>query len=84
MAKHIHDAPKKVKYDLIFFPDLLPEALYNTSKLCSREESLTVHLFLKEYYQVMGFRTIDIPFDTSEKRVEFILNTIAGYKNQSS
>lgn len=64
------------QYDLIFFPDPLPENQYQKTELCSYSESLRMHLYLKEFYLNLKYTVIDVPVDSPENRMKFILDSI--------
>lgn len=63
-------------YKFIFIIDPLPENLCGKNDLSSYSDSLSRHYFIMRYYIGCGYKTTRVPFDTVEKRVEFILNYI--------
>lgn len=71
------NACKKHAYDHVF---LLPpwEAIYqeDNERFETFEEALQVHKYLKQIYQDFGYECIDVPFDTVEKRADYILKII--------
>lgn len=82
MAQRILDIPYNDRYDLIFFLDPLPEELYDKPEelACTRAQSLAIHEYLQKAYTDRGFPIVEVPFDTSVKRMAFILEAIRRFK----
>lgn len=84
MAQHLLDIPNKNRYDLVFLLDPLPEDLYEKNKRaelnCTRAQSLEIHECVKKAYTDMGFPIVDVPFDTPEQRMAFIIEVIRNFK----
>ncbi|MBU2997328.1 ATP-binding protein [Cellulophaga baltica] len=65
------------KYDIIFL--LPPWKEIHTSdneRYENFEEALKIHDFLKKTYKKFGYKIIEVPKDTIENRVTFILNNV--------
>lgn len=64
-------------YDIVFI--LKPcEAIYETDneRYENFEQTLDIHKHLLSTYQYYNYNLIDVPFDTVENRIDFILNTL--------
>ncbi len=71
------DTCKNSMYDYVFV--LKPwEAIYTSDneRYENFEQALKIHDYLLNTYKTYNYKLIDVPFDTIEKRTEFILNTI--------
>lgn len=69
---------KKIHIDVVFFLDPLPEQYYKQTEIRREtyEEAMKIHAFLKKFYKDLGYMSINVPFDTVEKRADFILDAI--------
>ncbi|NMH86188.1 AAA family ATPase [Flavivirga algicola] len=68
---------KDSTYDIVFI--LKPwEAIYKSDneRYENFEQALSIHKHLLKTYQDFNYNLIDVPFDTIEKRTDFILNTL--------
>ena len=74
MSEAMINVPKNNKYDLIFFLDPLPIELYH-HELCDSETSLRQHEHIKKFYKDLGYNIIEVPFDSPEERMKFILKS---------
>lgn len=64
-------------YDIVFI--LKPyKAIYETDneRYENFEQALDIHKHLLNTYQYYNYHLIDVPFDTIENRIDFILNTL--------
>lgn len=65
------------KYNYVF---LLPpwKAIYKSDneRFESYDEAKKIHIALEAIYKKFGYHTINVPFDTVENRVDFILNAL--------
>lgn len=64
-------------YDIVFI--LKPhEAIYkkDNERYENFEQALDIHKHLLNTYQYYNYNLIDVPFDTVENRIDFILNTL--------
>ena len=68
----------KFDYNCIFIFEPVPKILYQQTE--SRQETwaeaMQIHIALLKWYAEHEFRIIHVPFDTVEKRIEFILSHI--------
>ena len=75
--KKFIDACNKHPYDAVFI--LKPwKAIYKTDneRYENFEEAKIIHKHLVNTYQTYNYQLIDVPFDTVEKRTDYILNII--------
>lgn len=81
LPQDLVDEIQKTDLELVFFLDQLPEKYYKNTDIRqeSQEESLKIHGFLKEEYKKTGLKIIDVPFDTVENRVKFILDSVSKF-----
>lgn len=71
------DVCKDSVYDCVFI--LKPwQDIYvsDNERYESFEDALKIHEHLLNTYQTFNYKLIDVPFDTVEKRVDYILNTL--------
>lgn len=78
-----HDLVQKLEahkndYALIFFFEPLPKELYYTTEVRYEtwDEAMEIHQTLLAGYKQYDFKIVHVPFDTIEKRVDFILSQI--------
>lgn len=73
-----NDACKEHPYDLVF---LLPpwKEIYvsDNERYESYEQAVSIHGHLKESYRRSGYEPIEVPTDTIEKRLSFILEQLS-------
>ncbi|QTE22857.1 AAA family ATPase [Polaribacter cellanae] len=69
---------KKYKYDCIFhFSPWQEIHTTDNERYETFEQSVTIDKFLVEAYEELGYKIIDVPFGTVEKRTNFILNSLS-------
>lgn len=78
VPQEFYDEAMESKYDLVFLINPLPEQFYQQTELRRESylESQNLHKFLKEGYENFGYKVIEVPFDTAEKRVQFIIDRV--------
>ncbi len=66
------------KYDTVFFFDPVPPQFYKQKAFspCDQIESAKIHDFLRRSYEDMGYVIIDVPFNTPQERVKYILREL--------
>lgn len=68
---------KTYRYDFVF---LMPpwEDIYTTDneRYETFEQSLAIHNHLHRTYKSLGYRVVEVPHGTVEKRIQYILNVI--------
>jgi len=81
LPQDLVDEIQKTDLELVFFLDLLSKEYYENTNVRqeSQEESLKIHNFLKEEYKKTGLKIIDVPFDTVENRVKFIVDSVSKF-----
>ncbi|QFZ53654.1 ATP-binding protein [Oceanihabitans sp. IOP_32] len=75
--KYFRDVCKDTVYDSIFI--LKPwQDIYvsDSERYESFEQAVGIHEHLLKTYHSLNYTLIDVPFDTVEKRVDYILNTL--------
>ncbi len=78
MSAALRDSVKKSSYDLVFLLEPLPKEQYKQTEIRSEnyEKSLAIADQLKKAYEEKKYTVIAVPFDTPQKRADFILNYI--------
>ena len=75
------DLGKRHRYDFVF---LMPpwEEIYATDneRYESFEQSLAIHNHLQRTYKTLGYRVVEVPPGTVEKRIQYILNVIQTFQ----
>ena len=76
MPQNLYDLAAHQHYDHVFFLDLVPRQLYQTTQFRgeSYDVALKMHHFFLEKYRRTGLAIVPVPFDTIENRAYFILN----------
>lgn len=79
LFEHLQLTAKELTYQFVF---ILPpwKDIYETDneRRESFEEANAIHQNIKEAYENIGYRTIEVPIDTIENRLKFILQQING------
>lgn len=74
-------AGKKYRYDFVF---LMPpwEDIYTTDneRYETFEQSLAIHNHLQRTYKSLGYRVVEVPHGTVEKRIQYILDVIKTFQ----
>jgi len=72
---------KKHRYDFVF---LMPpwEDIYSNDneRYETFEQSLAIHNHLQKTYKKLGYRVVEVPHGTVEKRISYILNVIETFQ----
>ncbi len=73
-------------YEYVYIMHPLPRRLYATDTVRreSYTKSLQIHRQIVRFYKQFGYRPCIVPFDTVEKRVQFILKRIKQAESRSS
>lgn len=79
-------AEHKADYAIVFFFEPVPAVFYQSTDVRSetRVEALKIHQALLAGYVQHDFNIIHVPFDSIEKRVDFILDKVRPYCALSS
>lgn len=86
LPQKLLDEPKKHHYTAAFFIEPLPEKYYHTTQVRreTHAQMLAIHQSLKEHYKKTSIPILEVPFDTPDNRVKFILNTIKSTSQQAA
>lgn len=65
-------------YDHVFILDPLPKKYYenDSARAETYEQALAIHKLIIQTYKLYGYKPIRVPFNTVEKRTQYILNTL--------
>ncbi|MCM4166558.1 RecBCD enzyme subunit RecD [Arenibacter antarcticus] len=78
--QHFEDNCKAHRYDYIFLlPPWKEIHASDNVRYESYEEALRIHSFLEATYREYGYSIIDVPKETVDGRVNFILNKLKNY-----
>lgn len=73
VPKYTYAQFQKTKYsNNVYFCDPLTKEQYKKD-ICSYEESLKIHQFLRDFYVRCGYKIVNIPYDSVENRLKFLL-----------
>lgn len=75
------EAGRKYRYDFVF---LMPpwEDIYtqDSERYESYEQSLAIHNHLQRTYKSLGYRVVEVPHGTVEKRIQYIVDVIKTFQ----
>ena len=72
---------RKYRYDFIFLMPPWEDIFTNDNERYETfEQSLAIHNHLERTYKNLGYRVVEIPYGTVEKRTQFLLDVIQTFK----
>lgn len=74
--KELVEESKKRRYEIIFLLKRLPHYQTDLSRKEDKKTGEKIHRLLKQTYLELGYKVIEVPALTVEKRTEFILQKI--------
>lgn len=78
--KEFLDIAKENRYDAIFLLPIWKEIFVSDNeRFESYTEALSIHHYLKKTYTALGYDVIEVPKDSIENRIRFILNRLEAY-----
>ena len=84
-SQDVLDAVNNVRYDKVFYLEMLPEYHLDEGRRMNIQHARLVHQLIKEVYEEHGYELIYVPFMSIKDRVDFIkkhIETTAEVKNE--